>query len=80
MYFSAIWGVEVRDEIAAEFTSPDGTIDDNLAGLHEVRARLAEREEQQRLIGHSAQPGDVRAALEAEGWHLLPEGRNRPAA
>ncbi len=79
-YFSEVWGVEVRDEIAAEFTSPDGTVDDNLAGLHEVRARLAEHEEQQRLIGRAAQPGDVRAALEAEGWRLLPKGKSRPAA
>jgi len=40
--WSEVWGVEVRDEIAREFTRPDGSMDDNLAGLHEIRARLAE--------------------------------------
>ena len=79
-YFSEIWRIEVRDEIAAEFTFPDGTVDDNLAGLHEARARLAEREERQRLVGRAAQPDDIRAALQAEGWVLFPKDRNRPAA
>ncbi|MBI3973862.1 MAG: hypothetical protein HY332_21500 [Chloroflexi bacterium] len=41
-YRSESWGVDVRDDIAQEWTRPDGTVDDVLAGLHEVRRRIAE--------------------------------------
>jgi hypothetical protein len=79
-YFSEAWGVDVRDQIAAEFTSLDGTVDDNLAGLHEVRARLAEKSDSKALPSSTAGPAEVQAALEAEGWRILPRGRSRPAA
>ena len=39
-YHSRFFDVDVRDEIAREFTGPDQRVDDMLAGLHEVRARL----------------------------------------
>lgn len=42
-YWSKTWSVEVRDEVAKEFVRPDGLIDDMLAGLHEIRARLGEK-------------------------------------
>jgi hypothetical protein len=35
--------MDVRDEIVREFTGPDGVVDDMMAGLHEVRARLLAR-------------------------------------
>lgn len=41
-YHSAYWNIEVRDEIAEEFRESDGNIDDMMAGLHEIRARMAE--------------------------------------
>lgn len=43
-YFSEFYQVEVRDEIAQEFTYPNGEVDDMLAGLHEIRVRRAEKE------------------------------------
>jgi len=35
-YFSEFYRVEVRDEIAKEFTNSRGEIDDMMAGLHEI--------------------------------------------
>jgi len=43
-FFSTFYGVEVRNEIAREFTDSSGNVDDMMAGLHEIRARLAEEE------------------------------------
>jgi len=43
-YFSRFYQVEVREEIAKEFTNSKGEVDDMMAGLHEVRLREAEKE------------------------------------
>ena len=43
-YFSEFYQIEVRDEIAKEFTNSLGEVDDMMAGLHEIRARRAEKE------------------------------------
>jgi hypothetical protein len=43
-YFSEFFQVEVRDEIAREFTNPLGEVDDMMAGLHEIRVRRAEKD------------------------------------
>jgi len=43
-FFSTFYGVEVRDAIAQEFTDSFGNVDDMMAGLHEIRARLAEED------------------------------------
>lgn len=43
-YFSEFYQVEVRDEIAKEFTNSLGEVDDMMAGLHEIRVRRAEKE------------------------------------
>ncbi len=43
-YFSKFYKVEVRDDIAREFTDSEGKVDDMMAGLHEIRARLAEED------------------------------------
>lgn len=43
-YFSEFYQVEVRDEIAKEFTNSLGEVDDMMAGLHEIRVRKAEKE------------------------------------
>lgn len=43
-YFSVFYQIEVRDEIAAEFTNSLGDVDDMMAGLHEIRLRRAEKQ------------------------------------
>ncbi|MCD5401786.1 hypothetical protein LR013_04255 [candidate division NPL-UPA2 bacterium] len=43
-YFSKFYRVEVRDNIAGEFTNSRGEVDDMMAGLHEIRVRMAEKE------------------------------------
>ncbi len=43
-YFSEFYKVEVRDSIAKEFTNSKGDVDDMMAGLHEIRVRMAEKE------------------------------------
>jgi len=43
-YFSEFYQIEVRENIAKEFTNFKGEVDDMMAGLHEVRVRLAEKE------------------------------------
>ena len=43
-YFSKFYQVKVRESIAREFTNSRGEIDDMMAGLHEIRVRMAERE------------------------------------
>lgn len=42
-YFSKFYQVEVRDEIAREFTNSKGEVDDMMAGLHEIRVRKTEK-------------------------------------
>ena len=42
-YFSQFYKVEVRDSIVREFTDAKGGVDDMMAGLHEIRARRAEK-------------------------------------
>ena len=42
-HFSQTWGVRVRPSIVREFTYNNKFFDENLAGLHEIRARLAEK-------------------------------------
>ena len=43
-YFSNFYNVEVRDEIVKEFTDSSGNIDDMMAGLHEIRAKLSKED------------------------------------
>jgi predicted nucleic acid-binding Zn-ribbon protein len=43
-YFSKFYQVDVRDSIAKEFTNSKGEVDDMMAGLHEIRVRMAEKE------------------------------------
>ncbi len=42
-YFSQFYKIEVREEIAQEFTNSRGEVDDMMAGLHEIRARATDR-------------------------------------
>lgn len=41
--FSQTWHIRVRPSIAREFTYDNKFFDENLAGLHEIRARMAEK-------------------------------------
>ncbi len=43
-YFSKFYQVDVRESIAEEFTNSRGEVDDMMAGLHEIRVRMAEKE------------------------------------
>lgn len=43
-YFSKYYQVDVRESIAEEFTNSRGEVDDMMAGLHEIRVRMAEKE------------------------------------
>jgi len=43
-YFSEYYQIDVRDDIAKEFTNSKGEVDDMMAGLHEIRVRMAEKE------------------------------------
>jgi len=43
-YFSEFYQIEVRENIAKEFTNSKGKVDDMMAGLHEIRVRLAKKE------------------------------------
>ena len=43
-YFSKFYQVDVRQSIATEFTNSRGEVDDMMAGLHEIRVRIAEEE------------------------------------
>ena len=41
-YDSEFYQIEVRDAIAKEWANARGEVDDMMAGLHEIRAHLAE--------------------------------------
>ncbi len=43
-YFSQFYQVDAQDSIALEFTNSKGEVDDIMAGLHEIRVRMAEKE------------------------------------
>jgi len=43
-YFSQYYQIDVRESIAKEFTNSRGEVDDMMAGLHEIRVRMAEKE------------------------------------
>jgi hypothetical protein len=43
-YFSEYYQIDVRDDIAKEFTNSRGQVDDMMAGLHEIRVRMAEKQ------------------------------------
>lgn len=40
-YWSRFYQIKVRDAIARDFSNSRGEVDDMLAGLHEIRARLS---------------------------------------
>jgi len=44
LYFSEYYQIGVRDDITKEFTNSRGQVDDMMAGLHEIRVRMAEKE------------------------------------
>jgi len=43
-FFSKFYNIEVRDEIAKEFTDSSDIVDDMMAGLHEIRAKLSQED------------------------------------
>lgn len=55
-YFSEFYKVEVRNEIAKEFTDASGRVDDMMAGLHEIRVRRAEKEYDLEALAEKLRP------------------------
>ncbi len=53
-YFSEFYKVKVREDIAKEFTNSRGEVDDMMAGLHEIRVRMAEKGVQSKGIRQKA--------------------------
>ena len=65
-YFSKFYQVDVRESIAKEFTNSSGEVDDMMAGLHEIRVRMAEKEYNLKELERKAK--ENRAELRTE-WH-----------
>jgi len=61
-YFSTFYQIEVRDEIVKEFTDLEGDVDDMMAGLHEVRARLGEEDPWLRELHASLRQRELEAS------------------
>ena len=55
-YHSTFFGVDARDEIARDFTDPQGHVDDMMAGLHEIRVRRAEKKYDIKKLSEKAEP------------------------
>ena len=65
-YFSKFYELDVRESIAKEFTNLSGEVDDMMAGLHEIRVRMAEKEYNLKELERKAK--ETRAELRTE-WH-----------
>jgi len=65
-YFSKFYELDVRESIAKEFTNSSGEVDDMMAGLHEIRVRMAEKE--YNIKGLKRKAKENRAELRTE-WH-----------
>jgi hypothetical protein len=73
-YYSKFCGIEVREEIAREFTGWDGVVEDVMAGLHEVRARHAEEHKK----GRTAMPQSRSSTQPEEMPASSPPDARRP--
>ena len=65
-YFSKFYQVDVRESITREFTNSIGEVDDMMAGLHEIRVRMAEKKYNLKELERKAK--ENRAELRTE-WH-----------
>jgi len=65
-YFSKFYELDVRESIAKELTNLSGEVDDMMAGLHEIRVRMAEKEYNLKELERKAKKN--RAELRTE-WH-----------
>ncbi|MEW5692171.1 MAG: hypothetical protein AB1765_02620 [Candidatus Hydrogenedentota bacterium] len=59
-YFSNFYQVEVRESIAKEFMNSRGEVDDMMAGLHEIRVRMAEKEFNLKELEESKNRAEIR--------------------
>jgi len=76
VYFSKFYGVQVRDEIAKEWTHSKDEVDDMMAGLHEIRARLSEEQKGLSVEGKVEKiRRDVRELLKSRGYKLESAGK-----
>ena len=65
-YFSKFYQIEVRDEVAREFTNSEGIVDDMMAGLHEIRIRQAEKEYDLERLAQNKRKFETESMLVAE--------------
>ncbi len=63
-YFSKFYQVDVRESIAKEFTNSSGEVDDMMAGLHEIRVRMAEKEYDLKQLERKAKENGAELHLE----------------
>ena len=61
-YFSEFYRVEVRDDIAKEFSNSKGEVDDMMAGLHEIRVRKAEQKYDLNQLAKKVMPREAVAS------------------
>jgi len=65
-YFSKFYQVDVRESIVKEFTNSSGEVDDMMAGLHEIRVRMAEKEFDLKELERKANENRTEPPIE---WH-----------
>lgn len=65
-YFSKFYQVDVRESIVKEFINSSGEVDDMMAGLHEIRVRMAEKEYDLKELGRKAKENRTEPHIE---WH-----------
>jgi len=65
-YFSKFYQVDVRESIVKEFTNSSGEVDDMMAGLHEIRVRMAEKEYDLKELARKAKENRTEPRIE---WH-----------
>ena len=58
-YFSKFYQVNVRESIIKEFTNSRGEVDDMMAGLHEIRIKMAEKEYNLKELERKVKKGKI---------------------
>ena len=76
-FWSEFYEIEVRDDIAQEFTDENGHVDDMMAGLHEIRARMAE----EHAMKSEAQPARATLTVKPrQAERREPKRQKKPSA
>jgi hypothetical protein len=73
-YFSQYYQTDVRDDIVKEFTNSRGEVDDMMAGLHEIRVRMAEKEYDLEKLQETLERNEARLPQTNRGRKLRATG------